>query len=310
MKRKEYFDYLLYIGVILPENLEQMKEIIKNKENEKSFENLMGDYLISLNKESLIKLGFNIYNNYIKNKQQTICKHLIKVFNILQNILHINVKNCFKILLNENINNINCKSSRSYSNDKILKANQYNNNNITKSIISYNSKEKSYKEFLERLDKYNTKKEKNKYYKESLKEEEINLLYTFSPDLSLSKTNKFNNNKLNTSRKKNNKENIEEEKPKRKVDNKRMLKLYNDYQKKIINNKKLKENIDKENGITFSPKLNKDSKYNKNIKDNFFERNERLLSDKKNFVDGFNLLRDLEMKGLYINKINIDVSKK
>ena len=308
MKRKEYLDYLLYIGVILPENLEQMKEIIQNKENEKLIENLMGDYLISLNKESLIKLGINIYNKYIKNKQQTICKHLIKVFNIFQNILNKNVEYCFNIWGYKDINNNNIKSSRSYSNDKILKANQYNN--ITKSSININSKEKTYKEFLERLDKYNTKKEKNKLYKESLKEEEINLLYTFSPDLSLSKTNKLNNNKLNTSKKKNNKEIIEEEKPKRKVDNKRMLKLYNDYQKKIINNKKLKENIDKENGITFSPKLNKDSKYNKNIRDNFFERNDRLLSDKKNFVDGFNLLRDLEMKGLYINKINIDVSKK
>jgi hypothetical protein len=104
-------------------------------------------------------------------------------------------------------------------------------------------------------------------------------------------------------------ENIEEEKPKRKVDNQRMMKLYNDYQQTIIKKQKLSENIDKENGITFSPKLNKESKYNKNIRDNFMQRNQKLLTDKKNFVDGFNLLRDLQMKGVDINTISIDISK-
>ena len=44
----------------------------------------MGDYLASLNKESLIKLGINIYNQYNKNKLITIGKHLTKMSNILQ----------------------------------------------------------------------------------------------------------------------------------------------------------------------------------------------------------------------------------
>ena len=87
------------------------------------------------------------------------------------------------------------------------------------------------------------------------------------------------------------------------------MKLYNDYQQTIIKKQKLSENIDKENGITFSPKLNKESKYNKNIRDNFMQRNQKLLTDKKNFVDGFNLLRDLQMKGVDINTISIDISK-
>ena len=87
-----------------------------------------------------------------------------------------------------------------------------------------------------------------------------------------------------------------------------MIKLYNDYQNKRIKAQKLKENIDKENGITFSPKLNNNSKYNKKIKNNFYERNKKSINDKKYFVDGFNLLRDLQMKGLDINRISIDIS--
>lgn len=87
------------------------------------------------------------------------------------------------------------------------------------------------------------------------------------------------------------------------------MKLYNDYQQTIIKKQKLSENIDKENGITFSPKLNKESKYNKKIKDNLYERNKKLLTSRKNFVEGFNLLRDLQMKGLDVNKISIDLSK-
>jgi hypothetical protein len=75
MKIKQYFEYLLYIGVILPENKEQMKIKIQNFIKEKSekkgknlIENLIGDYLTSLDKESLNKLGLNIYEQYNKNR--------------------------------------------------------------------------------------------------------------------------------------------------------------------------------------------------------------------------------------------------
>jgi hypothetical protein len=103
--------------------------------------------------------------------------------------------------------------------------------------------------------------------------------------------------------------NFEQEKPKRKVNNEKMLKLYNDYQINTLRKQKLKESIDKENGITFSPKLNKDTKYDKKITDNFLERNQKTITNRKNFVEGFNLIRDLKMKGLDVNQIYIDFSK-
>ena len=158
------------------------------------------------------------------------------------------------------------------------------------------------------MNKYNTKKEMNKKLQQSLKEEEINLFCTFNPDLTLTRKNNFKRRTL-INKKPIYKDNIVEEKPKRKVDNEKMLKLYNDHQQNTLRKQKLKENIDKENGITFSPRLNNDSKYNKNIRDNFYERNNKLIIDKQNFVEGFNLVRDLQMKGIDVDMISIDVSK-
>ena len=74
---KQYFDYLIYIGVILPENTEQLKLKLKNikksnkNDNNIFIKNLIGEYLSSLNKESLNKLGLNIYEQYFKNRKVT-----------------------------------------------------------------------------------------------------------------------------------------------------------------------------------------------------------------------------------------------
>ena len=318
---KQYFDYLIYIGVILPENKEQMKMKLKDnkkvktskKDNNVNIQNLIGEYLLSLNKESLTKLGNNIYEQYIKNRKVTICKHLIKIFNIFQNLFYRHAKYCFNFWKNKhrfiNSNNTSNKISRSRSNDRFSQLSQYYDNiHLNRYVAYHNYSNILQKDFFERMNKYNTKKEMNKKLQQSLKEEEINLFCTFNPDLTLTRKNNFKRRTL-TNKKPIYKDNIVEEKPKRKVDNEKMLKLYNDHQQNTLKKQKLKENIDKENGITFSPRLNNDSKYNKNIRDNFYERNNKLIIDKKNFVEGFNLVRDLQMKGIDVDMISIDVSK-
>ena len=318
---KQYFDYLIYIGVILPENKEQMKMKLKDnkkiktskKDNNVNIQNLIGEYLLSLNKESLTKLGINIYEQYIKNRKVTICKHLIKIFNIFQNLFYRHAKYCFNFWKNKhrfiNSNNTSNKISRSQSNDRFSQLSQYYDNiHLNRYVAYHNYSNILQKDFFERMNKYNTKKEMNKKLQQSLKEEEINLFCTFNPDLTLTRKNNFKRRTL-TNKKPIYKDNIVEEKPKRKVDNEKMLKLYNDHQQNTLRKQKLKENIDKENGITFSPRLNNDSKYNKNIRDNFYERNNKLIIDKKNFVEGFNLVRDLQMKGIDVDMISIDVSK-
>ena len=318
---KQYFDYLIYIGVILPENKEQMKMKLKDnkkiktskKDNNVNIQNLIGEYLLSLNKESLTKLGNNIYEQYIKNRKVTICKHLIKIFNIFQNLFYRHAKYCFNIWNNKhrliNSNNTSNKISRSQSNDRFSQLSQYYDNiHLNRYVAYHNYSNILQKDFFERMNKYNTKKEMNKKLQQSLKEEEINLFCTFNPDLTLTRKNNFKRRTL-INKKPIYKDNIVEEKPKRKVDNEKMLKLYNDHQQNTLRKQKLKENIDKENGITFSPRLNNDSKYNKNIRDNFYERNNKLIIDKQNFVEGFNLVRDLQMKGIDVDMISIDVSK-
>ena len=318
---KQYFDYLIYIGVILPENKEQMKMKLKDnkkiktskKDNNINIQNLIGEYLLSLNKESLTKLGINIYEQYIKNRKVTICKHLIKIFNIFQNLFYRHAKYCFNIWNNKhrliNSNNTSNKISRSQSNDRFSQLSQYYDNiHLNRYVAYHNYSNILQKDFFERMNKYNTKKEMNKKLQQSLKEEEMNLFCTFNPDLTLTRKNNFKRRTL-INKKPIYKDNIVEEKPKRKVDNEKMLKLYNDHQQNTLRKQKLKENIDKENGITFSPRLNNDSKYNKNIRDNFYERNNKLIIDKQNFVEGFNLVRDLQMKGIDVDMISIDVSK-
>ena len=318
---KQYFDYLIYIGVILPENKEQMKMKLKDNkkvktsktDNNVNIQNLIGEYLLSLNKESLTKLGNNIYEQYIKNRKVTICKHLIKIFNIFQNLFYRHAKYCFNFWKNKhrfiNSNNTSNKISRSQSNDRFSQLSQYYDNiHLNRYVAYHNYSNILQKDFFERMNKYNTKKEMNKKLQQSLKEEEINLFCTFNPDLTLTRKNNFKRRTL-INKKPIYKDNIVEEKPKRKVDNEKMLKLYNDHQQNTLRKQKLKENIDKENGITFSPRLNNDSKYNKNIRDNFYERNNKLIIDKQNFVEGFNLVRDLQMKGIDVDMISIDVSK-
>ena len=145
MKKNEYLDYLLYIGVILSENVEQIKGIIKNsiinkKEEENTLmRNLMGDYLSSLDKDSLIKLGVNIYNHYSKNKSSAIGKHITKMCNVLQNLFLKKTKYCFNLLknaINLKSRKYSAKTSRSQSSDKLNK--YYNNINMNK-FISYNN---------------------------------------------------------------------------------------------------------------------------------------------------------------------------
>ena len=94
-------------------------------------------------------------------------------------------KYCFNLLknaINLKSRKYSAKTSRSQSSDKLNK--YYNNINMNK-FISYNNNfyQKSQEGFLKRMDKYNNKKESNKKIQQCLKEEEINFICTFSPDL-------------------------------------------------------------------------------------------------------------------------------
>lgn len=333
MKTKEFFDYLLYIGIVSNENLQLLTTIVEKKTNEykdnKSIDkttfmkSLMGDYLTSLNKDELLKIGINIYDQYISNKSLTISKHLLKLFNIFENILFYNLKSFFIIFKKKIFNDKNSNSKifqRSKSTDKLFYvSNQKNKNknnlsysNNLNNINSYNNNyynnnqmlSSSY--FLSKLNEYNNKKEREKIREKCKNDDEIGMICTFTPNLSLTKKT---NNKFRKKNKYNKPIKIEpegktEEKQKKKLDKDIINKLYYDFQKKNIMQEQLKHNIDKENGITFSPKVNVNSPYNKRIKDNFYERNQKLLIEKKDFIEGFNLMRDMQLKGMEIKLVS------
>ncbi len=327
MNTKEFFDYLLYIGVVSTDNLQILTSTVKKKlkenENNKNVDknsfmkSLMGDYLLSLNKEELIKIGFNIYDKYVLNKSLTMSKHLLRMLSVIENILFRKVKLFFVIWKNKILGGKTSRQKffqRSKSTDKLFHSPKnrqkinFNINSLNNINSKNNNNEKNNPDFLARLDEYKIKKENDKRCAKIMNEDDLSTICTFTPNLSLTKKR---NNKFRKKNKPINHHIIEqlektEEKPKKKVDNDRMNKLYNDFQRKNLNKEVLTKTIDKENGITFSPKINYNSQYNKNIRENFYERNIKLLKDKADFVKGFNLIRDLQMKGVDINQLSKD----
>ena len=316
MKKKEFFDYLMYIGIVSNDSFQLLtsldekktKEIENNNIIDKNsyMKSIMGEYLTLLSKDELSKLGYNIYDKYISNKFLTIKKHLSKLSLILENKLFQNLKLFYNNFKNKMFNGKSSRSKfypRSKSTDKLFYTsnNKKNNNlsssnnfsdiNLSNNYNYYNNQSLS-PNFYYRQNKFENKKEKDRI--KIMNEEDLGIICTFSPNLSLTKKK---NNKFRKKFSPLKPSIIEQpkkttEKPKKKVDNDRMNKLYSDFQKKNLNNEILKKIIDKENGITFSPKLNANSLYNKRIKETFYERNLKLLKDKKDFVKVFNYLKD------------------
>lgn len=306
----ELISYLIYIGVLAEESIKllnikkaQNKTEDNNNDRISLMKKILNDYLLSLKKEELSKIGNNIIEKYIRNKNVTINKHLLKVVNIINNYFLKKIRKCFfkiKLYSLKPKKNISVKTAKSRKN-KLQLTNLY--------IYNHNHSQIDNKDFFERLNKFNIKKQKDQTICCSQNEKEMNYICTFAPDLSLTtKKNKKYNRSMenNPSRKKKiiipNKKNITIQKSKKKFDQERVYKLYNDFQTNHLNKLRLKEDLDRENGITFHPNVKQNPLYNKQLVNNFYERNKKLLKDRKDFVDGFNFLRNLQMKGIDINK--------
>ena len=310
---KEFLDYLLYIGIISKENIDNLLSMIeeKSKPNQDKMESInkndliqsiLSDYLQSLNKEKLSNLAKNIYIKYIYNKKLIFSKHLIKIIKVKEDqelkILKIFLEKWKIHLFNNKTKNKNKHLIASYSmkiprRQKRCNTTDTNRNNLVNKNKITN--------FNKRILLYNEKKENNNIKNMILKEEEFNMNCTFSPNLILTfKKNKELKEKIKT--KSLNTEKILQKKPKKTLDKERINRLYTDYRKQYTKRESLKRNLDIENGITFSPSINYESQYYKNIKDDLFKRNKKMLKDKKEFVDVFNYLRNLQMKGVNIKQ--------
>lgn len=313
---KQFLDYLFYIGVVSKQTINNFLSIIEEKSNQNKEEiintnnlihAILFDFLKSLNTEDLSNLAENIYTRYKKNQKVTFSKFLLKVLDIRkkQKLRIINIyfkkwKKCVtkhktvhsnKYLLTDTSAKVDNKEKRSNTSQKNNDKPLCPPNNLTN--------------FYKRLMFYDTKKNNRTLRNLMINEQEFKTNCPFSPNLNL--TTKKNNElkqKIRNNESTKKKEILSIEKVKKTVDKERINRLYTDYQTRIINNSNLKKNIDAENGITFSPYVNHKSQYYKNVKDDFFKRNKTSLENKKEFVEGFNYFRDLQMKGVDITKKN------
>ena len=264
---KNYFDYLMYIGVTSESTSSVIIQLLKSKYkkfNSNSIDDLLislsCNYIKSLTQEQLELKGKNIYEQFLKNKLKASLKQLKKVLNIKYHFLKRQKKKYFNIWRLESINLATHKSE------------SFSKNTVKKS--SYSNLSLSINNFLDRINYYNDRKRKIMESLNDIKENNITSNCTFSPNI---KRKSKKNIKI-----------FEKINEKRRNYNKNLYNfLYDDYKIKNIELEELSKKIYDERGVTFSPKLNSDSKYNNKIKDNFFERNQKMIDKKQSLLSVF-----------------------
>ena len=307
---KEFFDYLYYIGITSTETKPIIIQILSNKYNNllnKNLDDLLKglicEYFQSINPDLLITIASNIYDKYKKNKASRFSKSLFKLLSIKykQNLTTIQkYLNEWKSLVNEDLS----KSVNFFRNERFLGESIHSKNNTTKIYNSLAEPQCEYSnKFLERTKHYEEKENKcrEKYIK--MNEIEFTKNYPFHPNIIYSKEqNEFLKNRKTKSYllpKKNSRNslNVEEVKPKKKYNKEKIMKLYQDYKLKNEKEAELQKKLDEECGYTYSPKLNSNDKYYSKINDTLFERNQKMIDEKKLFIEEFHNKRDKEMKG-------------
>ena len=116
MKIKQYFEYLLYIGVILPENKEQMKIKIQNfikekSEKKKGIADILRDTIETENKK-ILEFDIDKLNNKKLKQLDEYVKNCIKENNANQK-LDINVEK-----LKQDLTDINQMDNNNDNNEK------------------------------------------------------------------------------------------------------------------------------------------------------------------------------------------------
>lgn len=265
---KNYFDYLMYIGVTSESTSPVLIQLLTNKYknfNSNIIDDLLislsCDYIKSLTNEQLELIGKNIYEQFLKNKLYASLKQLKKLLKIKYNFLKRQEKKYFNIWRLKSINLTTYNKSENFS-KSIDKKSSYSNLSL------------SINNFLDRINYYNNRKIKIMQSLNDIKENNITNNCTFSPNI---KRKSKNNLKI-----------FEKINEKRRNYNKNLYNfLYDDYKIKNIELEELSKKIYDERGVTFSPKLNSDSKYNNKIKDNFFERNQKMIDKKQSLLSVF-----------------------
>ena len=181
---------------------------------------------------------------------------------------------------------------------KISRENTFQPNFVSTSV------KKLKKNFSLRMDKFNKLKEEKKKKLMKTIETENNTIYTFSPKLNISYTQKNANNndpkripvyeRLYT-KNKYIKRKIEESKIEHKslsmnnktVDYEKIQKLYEEYKIQKQKRKNKQKLLDEERGLTFNPLLINGNKYKDKITPGFFEREKKFVEEHQNHINAY-----------------------
>jgi len=280
---KIFFDYLFYIGITSEQTSSIIIQLLSNKYNniknnpiniDDLLKDLICDYLKMLTEEQLKIVGINIYEQFSKNSLITKIKHLKRLITVKHRYDKRRIKKFFNIW---RLNSINLSTIISnYKTSSFYKKNNDYINNINNNNILYSSSSFSLHNFLNKLELYSNRKNKNIEKLKEINESNILNICTFSPKI-------ISNRKQKKGAVNHTGETFSKDGKKGKIKENIYKHLYNDYKNKMIDREELRKKIDDKCGYTFSPKINSNDIYIKKIQDNFFERYKKSVDKQTEF---------------------------
>lgn len=296
---------------------QQSSQNDKNKYNEleEVLVNSISGFIASQNQTQLKAIAKGLVSKFAENKKRIKDRYLLTVFGIYaQNKIKPYFQKWKSNQLRKDYDYILDRINESRQTEKKLFSSGGNYNNsyrIPKISIQDN--------FIDRQEKFSQRKKENKIKKETQKENELQLLYTFSPKVNSSgnfpkksmdgisnfspelksedkgkKMNAFDrlyrNGVLKYRKNLNNDFKKKGNTSKRGNNQQTYDKLYKDHFDLENRRKNLQKEIDEERGLTFKPQCFT-SKSGYCVEGNFDERNKKLIEDRENFVFVYDYLR-------------------
>ena len=273
-------------------------------------------YFSSLSQANFETIGLNIISKFFENKYRANASTLHSLIKVYKKIIIRKPFQNWSSLSQLNIvSNSNDSSHINYSYPKPNYLNQLRNNNQISTISRRTNSLTQMENFLQRQEEYKKSKSQRKEKRLKDSEDEYNMMCTFTPNISYSKSitsdgNKSayvrlyedsNKRKVNYDKKVNDyikqikKASNCHNRGKKSIDKFKIEKLYNDYKVQKSKRKMLMEQIDYETGATFKPRVNTSPYYSKRINGTINDRSKKSLQNKQNFVTTFNYLREKEL---------------
>ena len=263
---------------------------------------VLADYFNSLTNSDFVFISNNIINKFTSYKNKLNSHQAKKIYSFYSKNQSQNLRHSFESWKEGNIKGIFKRKhmNRTVEEKFNLPCQLYNKDFL--------SSPPSIRNFLIRLEKYQYRTNLAKERLTIDKDETVNLQCTFSPKISLIRSNssstgitqsaytRLYNDSNRRLKKKKDSLNSSNAENKRKIDKKTIEKLYNDYKRQLDKKTELQKKFDEEDGMSFSPTLRSPPKYLAHINGGVLLHSQKTLQDKKDFMKSFSYLQDIERK--------------